>query len=108
MAGDPTHILRALSDPGRRRLYERLYREGEATVGALMRDTDLTQSAVSQQIRMFVDCGLVVGRHDGPRTFYRAVDNGLRPVTDWLNALIRRPAFDAHATIAMFRGDPHP
>lgn len=103
MTDGPTSILRALADPGRRRLYERLCYDGEAMVGMLAKDSGASQSTVSQQIRILIDCGLVIGRHDGPRTFYRAEVDGIRPLTDWLNVVHRPRPHDPHAALAYFR-----
>ena len=81
---DPTAILKSLSDPTRRALFERLSREGDLTVHALTIPSGVSQPAVSKHLNSLKCAGLVRDRRDGRETYYRAVPEGLTPLFDWL------------------------
>jgi DNA-binding transcriptional ArsR family regulator len=81
---EPTAILKSLSDPTRRALFERLSREGELTVHALTFPSGVTQPAVSKHLNSLRLAGLVRRRRDGRETYYRAIPEGLIPLFDWL------------------------
>jgi DNA-binding transcriptional ArsR family regulator len=77
-------VMRTLSDPTRRAIYERIISSREATVRALTDYARVSQPAVSQHLRALLDAQLVVGRKDGRNTFYRADPRGLRPLAEWM------------------------
>ncbi|WP_240653095.1 ArsR/SmtB family transcription factor [Sphingomonas crocodyli] len=77
-------VLRALADPTRRAVFERLMRS-ELNVAELTATSGVTQGAVSQHLRHLKQAGLAVERPDGRRTFYRARPEGLTPLFDWLS-----------------------
>jgi DNA-binding transcriptional ArsR family regulator len=81
---EPTAILKSLSDPTRRALFERLSREGELTVHALTFTAGVSQPAVSKHLNSLRLAGLVRHRRDGRETYYRAIPEGLIPLFDWL------------------------
>ncbi len=72
-----------LADPTRRGLIERL-REGECSVGQLVERLQMSQPAVSKQLRVLREAGLVSVRKDAQRRIYRLNPDGLREVDDWL------------------------
>lgn len=76
-------VFRALADPNRRAIFERLTR-GELGVKELTADFDISQPAVSQHLAALSKAALVVPRRDGRRTYYRAAPEGLRPLVDWV------------------------
>jgi len=80
------HIFRALGDPSRRAIYERLIREGEQTVRALTDHAGISQPAVSKHLGVLKAAGLVIDRPQGRQTHYRADPNGLAPLVDWMKA----------------------
>jgi DNA-binding transcriptional ArsR family regulator len=84
MQVEPTAILKTLSDPTRRALFERLSREGELTVHALTAPSGVSQPAVSKHLSSLKLAGLVRDRRDGRETYYRAMPEGLTPLFDWL------------------------
>jgi DNA-binding transcriptional ArsR family regulator len=81
---EPTAIFKALGDPTRRALFERLSREGELTVHALTVPSGVSQPAVSKHLNGLKLVGLVRDRRDGRETYYRAMPEGLTPLFDWL------------------------
>lgn len=78
-------LFRALADPTRRAIFERLCREGEQTVWMLTEDADISQPAVSKHLGVLKVAGLVRDRREGRETHYSARPNALRPLIDWMN-----------------------
>lgn len=76
----------ALADPTRRGLYERL-RTRPHTVGELARLARVSQPAVSQHLRVLRRARLVRDRRDGTRRYYRASQEGLAELRQYLESL---------------------
>jgi len=76
-------IFRALADPSRRAIFERLTR-GEAAVKDLTASFGISQPAVSQHLSALRGAGLVADRRDGRLVYYRIEPEGLRPLVNWL------------------------
>jgi DNA-binding transcriptional ArsR family regulator len=85
MSTAPDDLFRALSDPTRRALYERLVREGEQTVRALTDFAGVSQPAVSKHLALLKVAGLVHDRPAGRQVHYRADPSGLAPLVDWMS-----------------------
>ncbi len=78
-------IFKALADPSRRAIFESLARgESEAAVKDLTARFDLSQPAVSQHLAALAEAGLVNGRREGRRVYYRIEPLGLKPLVDWI------------------------
>ncbi|MGH7023604.1 MAG: ArsR/SmtB family transcription factor [Caulobacteraceae bacterium] len=78
-----TDIFRALGDPTRRAVYERLV-GGEMNVAGLKAGLAISQPAVSQHLAALRAAGLVRERREGRRTYYRIEPAGIHPLIDWL------------------------
>ena len=76
-------LFRTLADPTRRAIFERLCSDGEQTVGALTARAGVSQPAVSKHLGVLREAGLVLGRHEGRLTHYRARPGALSPLIDW-------------------------
>jgi DNA-binding transcriptional ArsR family regulator len=76
-------LFRALGDPTRRAVYERLA-AGEMNVAGLTALLDVTQPAVSQHLAALKGAGLVSERREGRRTYYKAEPAGLDPLMEWM------------------------
>ncbi len=76
-------VFRALADPSRRAIFERLTR-GEAAVKDLTARFDISQPAVSQHLATLRRARLVSERRDGRLVYYRVEPSGLRPLIDWV------------------------
>jgi DNA-binding transcriptional ArsR family regulator len=81
---EPDTLFRALGDPTRRALYERLARDGEQTVHALTGPAGVSQPAVSKHLAVLKAAGLVRDRRDGRETHYSAEPKALAPLVDWM------------------------
>ena len=84
-AGAPIDsVMRTLSDPTRRAIYERIIASREATVRSLTEFAGVSQPAVSQHLKVLLDASLIAGRKAGRNTFYRADPQGLQPLAKWM------------------------
>lgn len=83
MAQPHDDVFRALADPNRRAIFERLCRDGDQTVGVLTEHAGISQPAVSKHLAILKQAGLVRGRQDGRRTHYGAQPAALAPLADW-------------------------
>lgn len=77
-------IFHALADPSRRAIFESLTR-GEAAVNDLTARFDISQPAVSQHLAALKDAGLVNGRREGRRVYYKVESRGMKPLIDWIS-----------------------
>jgi DNA-binding transcriptional ArsR family regulator len=97
------HAFDILGDPVRRRILE-LLATGEHSSGdvvtVVQREFGITQSAVSQQLRVLRDAGFASVRADGTRRIYAVQPARLREVDDWLDRFraFWLPRLDALAT----------
>jgi DNA-binding transcriptional ArsR family regulator len=78
-------VMRALADPTRRAVYERIVGTDEITVAELTRGSGVTQGAVSQHLKSLKSAGLVAERPEGRNVYYRAEPSGLAPLVDWMS-----------------------
>ncbi|MGD0192518.1 MAG: metalloregulator ArsR/SmtB family transcription factor [Rhizomicrobium sp.] len=75
-------VFRALADPTRRALLD-LLRDDDANVGALVESFDMTQSAVSQHLKVLRNAGLVHERKSGRERIYSLNAEPLAIAYDW-------------------------
>jgi DNA-binding transcriptional ArsR family regulator len=78
-------VMRALADPTRRAVFERIAGSGEINVLELTRASGVTQGAISQHLKSLKQAGLVTDRPEGRKIFYRAKPEGLAPLFDWMS-----------------------
>ncbi|RHW18544.1 transcriptional regulator [Sphingomonas gilva] len=78
-------VMRALADPTRRAVFERIASAEEINVRDLTRASGVTQGAVSQHLKSLKQAGLVAERPEGRNVYYRAAPGGLAPLFDWLS-----------------------
>jgi DNA-binding transcriptional ArsR family regulator len=84
MQAAPDELFRALGDPTRRAIFERLVSEGEQTVRALTDHAGISQPAVSKHLGVLKSAGLVRDRPEGRQVHYSAEPKGLEPLVDWM------------------------
>ena len=85
MPAAPDDVFKALADPTRRALLERLLREGgELNVRALTDEAGVSQPMVSKHLNVLKAAGLVQERPEGRVVHYRAEPKGLAPLMDWM------------------------
>jgi DNA-binding transcriptional ArsR family regulator len=82
------HAFDVLGDPVRRRLLE-LLAEGERSSGdmtaVVQAEFGITQSAVSQHLKVLRDSGFATVRIDGPRRIYDVEAGPMREIDVWLD-----------------------
>jgi DNA-binding transcriptional ArsR family regulator len=97
----PSDVLfRALGDPTRRAIFERLAKDGEQSVHALTDQSGVSQPMVSKHLAALKIAGLVRERRAGRETYYGARPPALAPLIDWMvqNAALSRDRFDRTET----------
>src|ERR1700730_1240945 len=75
--------FRALADPSRRAIVERLS-AGPASVSDLAKPFDLTLAAVVQHIQVLEECGLIASEKVGRVRTCRIEPAGLNNLADWV------------------------
>jgi DNA-binding transcriptional ArsR family regulator len=76
--------LRCLSDPTRRRVFEKL-RAGPQAVGVLADGLPVSRPAVSQHLKALKEAGLVIDRSEGARRVYYIDPDGLGELRRWID-----------------------
>jgi DNA-binding transcriptional ArsR family regulator len=76
-------VFGAISHPARRRMLD-LLAEDDHSVTAMAGHFQMSRPAVSQHLRVLLDCGLVTEQRHGRERRYHLVPEGLGPVRDWI------------------------
>ena len=76
-------LFRALADPTRRAVFERLSQR-EMSVSELTANFDVSQPAISQHLAALKGAGLVAERREGRNAYYRSDPRGLAPLAQWV------------------------
>lgn len=82
------HAFDVLGDPVRRRILELLAEEERSAgdvVAVIEREFGITQSAVSQHLRVLRESGFATVRPEGARRLYSVDVSPLRQVDSWLD-----------------------
>jgi DNA-binding transcriptional ArsR family regulator len=97
------HAFEILGDPVRRRILE-LLNDGEQSSGAVVeviqREFGITQSAVSQHLKVLRESGFAAVRVDGARRVYSVDASSLQKVDAWVARFRKQwePRLEALAT----------
>ena len=78
-----TDVFRAVADPTRRQLLDRLADGGESMM-KLAESFEISLPAVSQHLKVLREAGLVEERREGRLRIYTLVPGPLREVSDWI------------------------
>jgi DNA-binding transcriptional ArsR family regulator len=94
-------LFRALADPTRRAIFERLARDGDLTVHALTDRAGVSQPMVSKHLSALKRARLVRNRRKGRETHYHARPEALAPLVDWIGdyGVFWRDKFDRLADV---------
>jgi DNA-binding transcriptional ArsR family regulator len=79
-----TEVFRALADPTRRAVFEKLA-TSELSVSELTARFSVSQPAISQHLATLREAGLVAERREGRFVYYRAEPDGLSPLLTWID-----------------------
>jgi DNA-binding transcriptional ArsR family regulator len=85
----PDVVFKALADPTRRAIFERLCRDGERTVGAITATAGVSQPVVSKHLGVLKQAGLVRDRHEGRQKHYSPQPATLGLIVDWTRDMQR-------------------
>ena len=77
-------VLRAIAEP-RRRAILRLVSDTELPAGSIAVHFDVTRPAISQHLGVLKEAGLVSERRDGTRRLYKARQEEMRKLRDFLD-----------------------
>jgi DNA-binding transcriptional ArsR family regulator len=78
-----TDVFRAVADPTRRQLLDRLADGGESMM-KLAESFEMSLPAVSQHLKVLREAGLVEERREGRLRIYTLIPGPLREVSDWI------------------------
>ena len=78
-----TEVFRALADPTRRAVFERLSQR-EMSVSELTSGFTISQPAISQHLAALKGAGLVAERREGRNVYYRSDARGLDALAQWV------------------------
>jgi|SRR5437588_167363 len=86
MPNDDDQVFKALADPTRRALLDRLYERDGRTLTELESEIDMTRFGVMKHLRILEDAGLVVTRRTGRRKLHFLNPVPIRVIHDrWID-----------------------
>ena len=91
-AAEVADVLAALANARRLQILCALIETGEASVGALVRQVGISQSALSQHLAKMREQGLIAFRRDSQTLWYRIVDPRIEALMAELYRLYCRKA----------------
>ena len=89
-AAEVAGTLRALANERRLLILCKLVEQGEATVGSLADEVELSQSALSQHLAKMREEGLVTYRRESQTLWYRIADRRIEQLLAMLHSLYCR------------------
>jgi DNA-binding transcriptional ArsR family regulator len=88
---DDDRVFKALADPTRRHLLDRLYKRDGRTLSELESDLEMTRFGVMKHLRVLEDAGLVVTRREGREKLHFLNVVPIRLVHDrWIDKFTER------------------
>lgn len=93
MSDDVSVVFAALSDPTRRRLFERLLETPRGrTATELAEDASVSRQAIVKHLQLLANAGLADASRDGREVRYRASTGAAQMASTWLS--VRANAWD--------------
>ena len=90
---DDDRVFKALADPTRRFLLDRLYERDGRTLGELESELEMTRFGVMKHLRLLEDAGLVVTRRSGREKLHYLNPMPIRLIHDrWIDKYRERYA----------------
>ena len=102
-AVEVANILRALANERRLMILCQLVEYGEATVGSLVEEVGISQSALSQHLSKMRDEGIVTFRRESQTIWYRIADQRIEQLFATLHHLFCRKSSRGKKTIRRVR-----
>ena len=89
---DPDLVFRALADPSRRLLLDRLFAENGQTLSDLCEGIDMTRQAVTKHLRILEEANLIATRRRGRDKLHFLNPVPIHQIADrWINKYERIP-----------------
>lgn len=93
MVDDNDRVFKALADPTRRRLLDRLFERDGRTLTELEADVEMTRFGVMKHLRVLEEAGLVVTRRSGREKLHFLNPVPIRLIHDrWIDKFTAGPA----------------
>jgi DNA-binding transcriptional ArsR family regulator len=90
---DNDRVFKALADPTRRRLLDRLFERDGRTLTELEADVEMTRFGVMKHLRVLEEAGLVVSRRSGREKLHFLNPVPIRLIHDrWIDKFTEGPA----------------
>ena len=90
---DDDRVFKALADPTRRLLLDRLFERDGRTLTELERETEMTRFGVMKHLRVLEEAGLVVTRRSGREKLHFLNPVPIQLIHDrWINKFTERQA----------------
>jgi DNA-binding transcriptional ArsR family regulator len=106
MTDDADKVFRALADPGRRELLDRLFEQEGQTLGALAVGMGMTRQAVSQHLTILEAANLVASARQGREKLHYLNPVPIHEIQARWIAKFERPRLEALAALkASLEGD---
>ena len=102
-AVEVANILRALANERRLMILCQLVEYGEATVGSLVEEVGISQSALSQHLGKMRNEGIVTFRRESQTIWYRIADQRIEQLFATLHRLFCRKASRSKKTVRAVR-----
>jgi DNA-binding transcriptional ArsR family regulator len=83
-SGRVDHVFDALGDPARRSLVRAIAARGDATATELAAELPVTRQAVSKQLTVLADAGLLQATRSGRETRYAVTPEPLADAVAWM------------------------
>jgi DNA-binding transcriptional ArsR family regulator len=106
MAPTPDQVFKALSDPSRRKLLDRLYARNGLTLGELCEQMGMTRQAVAQHLGVLESANLVSTRWRGREKLHYLNPVPIHEIYDrWVKKFERRGLKALHALKERLEGE---
>ena len=76
-------VFQAIADPTRRQIIH-LIAKGPMNLNAIAKNFEMSRPAISQQIKILTECGIVIVRQEGRERYCQAKLETLSEVVNWI------------------------
>ena len=105
---DDDAVFRALADPSRRQLLDRLHERNGQTLGELCRELDITRQAVTKHLAVLEEANLVATRRRGREKLHFINPVPINEIAERWIGKFERPRLSALADLKRsLEGDDH-
>lgn len=84
---DPQPVLKALADPTRRTMFERLNEQGPASASRLAEELPVSRQAIAKHLSLLLSAGLVERSEQGREVVFSASTEPLTEIDQWLKTV---------------------